>query len=84
MTQVKTQARVIIFTTPTCSWCNAVKRYLREKRIRFRDIDVSRDAAAARDLARRGIRGVPVVLINNRPVVGFNKPEINRLLGIKG
>jgi len=42
MTQVKTQARVIIFTTPTCSWCNAVKRYLREKRIRFRDIDVSR------------------------------------------
>jgi len=83
MDPVKKQPKVIVFTSPTCSWCNAVKRYLREHHIRFRDIDVSRDANAARDLARRGHRGVPVLLINNRPVVGFNKPEINRLLGIR-
>ncbi|PIS29718.1 MAG: NrdH-redoxin [Candidatus Marinimicrobia bacterium CG08_land_8_20_14_0_20_45_22] len=80
----KKQPKIIVFTSPTCSWCNAVKRYLRENHMSFRDVDVSRDAEAARDLARSGHRGVPVVLINNRPVVGFNKPEINRLLGIRG
>jgi len=83
MEKPKVKKKVIIFTSATCSWCSAVKRYLREKQIRFREVDVSRDANAARDLARRGHRGVPVVLINNQPVVGFNKQEIDRLLGIR-
>lgn len=79
-----TQPKVIIFTTPTCSFCNAAKRYFREKKVRFRDVDVSRDHKAAIDMQRRtGQTGVPVILINNRPIVGFDKPKINRLLGIK-
>lgn len=78
------QPKVIIFTTPTCSFCNAAKRYFREKKIKFKDIDVSRDRRAAMDMMRRtGQSGVPVILINNRPIVGFDKPKINKLLGIK-
>ena len=75
--------RVIMFTTPTCSHCNNAKRYLRSKGIRFRDVDVSRDQAAARDMVRRsGQQGVPVIDINGRIVVGFNKAEVDRLLGL--
>jgi glutaredoxin-like YruB-family protein len=78
------QPKVIIFTTPTCSFCNAAKRYFREKKIKFKDVDVSRDRRAAMDMMRRtGQSGVPVILINNRPIVGFDKAKINRLLGIK-
>ena len=41
------------------------------------------DQAAARDLVRMsGQMGVPVTLIGNRPVVGFNQSEIDRLLGL--
>jgi glutaredoxin-like YruB-family protein len=76
--------KVIVFTTPTCSWCRAVKQYFREKRIRFKEIDVSRDPRAAQDMMRRtGQMGVPVILIDNRPIVGFDKAKIDRLLGIK-
>lgn len=79
-----TQPKVIVFSTPTCSFCNQAKRYFRENRIRFRDVDVSRDTRAAVDMQRRtGQSGVPVILINNRPIVGFDKPRINKLLGIK-
>ena len=79
----KSQPKVIIFTTPTCSFCNAAKRYFREKKIKFTDVDVSRDQRAARDMQRRtGQTGVPVILINNRPIVGFDKPKINRLLNL--
>lgn len=79
-----TQPKVLIFTTPTCTYCNAAKRYLNEHKIRFKEIDVSRDAAAAKDIQKRtGSMGVPVILINNRPVVGFDKPKINRLLNIR-
>lgn len=81
----KQTARVIIFTTPTCSFCRAAKRYFREKKIRFKEVDVSRDQKAAQDMMRKtGQMGVPVILINNRPIVGFDKPKINSMLGIKG
>lgn len=83
MTEAR-QKKVVIFTTPTCSWCRAAKTYLKQKKIRFKEVDVSRNPSAAKDLERvSGQRGVPVLLIGNRPVVGFDKPKIDRLLGIR-
>jgi glutaredoxin 3 len=79
-----TQPKVIVFSTPTCSFCNQAKRYFREKNIRFNDVDVSRDQSAARDMMRRtGQMGVPVILINNKPIIGFDKPKIMQLLNLK-
>lgn len=83
-TQAKPQPKVIIFTTPTCSFCNAAKRYFRERGIKFRDVDVSRDPAAARDMVRRsGQSGVPVIDIGGRIVVGFDRAKIDQYLGLK-
>ncbi|MCL4312957.1 MAG: glutaredoxin family protein [Actinobacteria bacterium] len=75
--------RVLVFTTPSCPWCRKAKAYLREQHVPFREIDVSRDPSAARDLVRRsGQMGVPVIEIDGRPIVGFDKPVIDRLLGL--
>ncbi|KPL82300.1 glutaredoxin [Thermanaerothrix daxensis] len=83
-TGTTSQPRVIVFSTPNCPFCNMAKRYLRERGIKFRDVDVSRDAAAARDMVRRsGQQGVPVIDINGKIVVGFDRPKIDRLLGLK-
>lgn len=80
----KNQPRVIVFSTPTCSYCNTAKRYFREKGIQFRDVDVSRDTAAARDMVRRsGQMGVPVIDIGGKIVVGFDRSKIDRILAIK-
>jgi glutaredoxin 3 len=80
----KPQPRVIVFSTPTCSFCNAAKRYFREKGIHFRDVDVSRDPSAARDMVRRsGQMGVPVIDIGGKVIVGFDRPKIDRYLGLK-
>ncbi len=58
-----------------------MKAYLREKGFKFRDVDISRDPKAAIDVQRRtGSTSVPVILINNRPIIGFNKAEIDKLL----
>ena len=78
------QKRVIIFTTPTCTYCTAAKRYLRQHQVKFREVDISRDPAAARDVMRRtGSMGVPVLDIGGKIVRGFDKPQINALLEIK-
>jgi glutaredoxin-like YruB-family protein len=72
---------VIVFTTPTCSWCKKVKTYLKEKQIRYKEVDVSRDQRAMKDMVRKsGQMGVPQLWINNRPVVGFDKAKIERLI----
>jgi glutaredoxin 3 len=79
------QPKVIVFSTPTCSFCNAAKRYFRERNIRFTDVDVSRDQSAARDMMRRtGQMGVPVILINNKAIVGFDKSKIMSALASGG
>mgnify|MGYP005845626683 FL=1 len=81
---MNSQPRVIVFSTPNCPYCNMAKRYLRERGVRFRDVDVSRDPAAARDMVRRsGQQGVPVIDINGKIVIGFDKARINQLLGLK-
>lgn len=84
MAKEKKQPRVVVFSTSNCPWCGRAKRYLRERGVRFKDIDVSKDSLAARDMIRKtGQLGVPVVLIGNRPVVGFNKPVIDKLLDLR-
>ncbi len=76
--------RVIVFSTPTCPWCSRAKGYLRSRGVPFRDVDVSRDPAAARDLVRRtGQMGVPVVEIDGRPIVGFDQARIDAALGMR-
>ena len=79
-----TNKQVIIFSTPTCSWCRKAKGYLKENKVKFREVDVSRDQKAARDMVRKsGQQGVPQIWINNYPIVGFDKAKIDRMLKIK-
>jgi glutaredoxin 3 len=76
--------RVIVFSTPTCVWCAKAKTYLRGRGVAFRDVDVSRDQAAARDLVRRtGQMGVPVIEIDGKPIVGFDQRRIDAALGLR-
>jgi len=80
-----TQKPVTVYSTPTCSWCNTLKTYLRKHRISFTDIDVSRNQNAADEMVRRsGERGVPQTDIGGEMIVGFNQSRINQLLNIKG
>jgi glutaredoxin-like YruB-family protein len=81
----KPQKRVTVYSTPTCTWCNALKTHLKKNGIRFTDIDVSKDQKAAQDMQRKsGQMGVPQTDINGQIIVGFDKVKINSLLGIQG
>ncbi|HPE28897.1 MAG TPA: glutaredoxin domain-containing protein [Candidatus Mcinerneyibacteriales bacterium] len=74
---------ITIYSTPTCTYCKMVKSYLEQKKIAFTDFDVSRDQAKAQEMVRKsGQMGVPVVDINGKIIVGFNKPEIDKALGL--
>lgn len=75
---------VTVYTSPTCVWCGRVKSYLDERGVRYREIDVAADPDAAQQLVRRtGQMGVPQLDIGGQYVVGFDKPRIDRLLGLQ-
>ena len=76
-------SKVVLFSTSTCSWCRRAKRYLRERRVSFKEINLERDPKAARDVVRKtGQTGVPVIKIGNRWIVGFDKERIEKELGL--
>ena len=79
------EKKVIVFSTPTCAWCVKLKNYLSQNHIRYKDIDVSRNVNAARDMvAKTGQQGVPQMWVNGKPIVGFDKAKIDRMLEIGG
>lgn len=72
---------VIIYTTPTCVYCNTLKQYLEEKNIKYKEIDVSQDEKELEKMvAISGQMGVPVVDIDGNIVIGFDRPKIDQLL----
>ncbi len=79
----KPRHSVTVYSTPTCSWCNRLKQHLRQHRVMFRDVDVSRDQHAAQELMRRtGQTGVPQTDIDGQIIVGFDQTRIDSLLGL--
>lgn len=74
---------VTVYSTTTCPWCVKAKDYLKAKGIEYNDVNVSVDPSAAKEMIEKsGQRGVPVLDINGSIVVGFDKPQIDKLLGL--
>lgn len=75
---------VVVYTTPTCPHCRSAKRFLTERRIPFREVDVARSAQAAAELQRKtGQTGVPVIDVNGRVIVGFDQSRLIQALGLR-
>lgn len=73
---------VKVYTTSTCPYCTMVKTFLKEKNISFEEIDVGRDRIAAKEMVNKtGQMGVPVVDIDGKIIVGFDKEAISHELG---
>ena len=72
---------VKVYTTSTCPYCTMVKNFLKEKNIPFEEADVGRDRSAAREMVdKSGQMGVPVVDIEGKIIVGYDKEAISREL----
>lgn len=75
---------VIIYSTPTCVYCNTLKEYLASKNIPYKEIDVSQDEKELEKMvAISGQMGVPVVEIEGNVVIGFDREKIDELLKLK-
>ncbi len=74
--------KVTVYSTPTCPYCIKAKDYLTEKGIEFTSIDVGkdRDALAKMIELTGGVRSVPVLVVCNEVMVGFDKGRLDQAL----
>jgi len=79
----KTTHTVVIYSTPACVWCNEAKKYFKKNKIDYKDYDISNNLAKKMEMVKlSGQMGVPVIVIDKKVIVGFDKREIDRLLHI--
>jgi glutaredoxin-like YruB-family protein len=77
-------AVVKVYSTPACPYCKRAKEFLREKGIAFEDVDVSTDSRSADEMVKKSRQmGVPVIDIDGKIIVGFERDAISDALGIK-
>lgn len=75
--------KVLIYTREMCPYCKLLKKFLRENKIKFKEIDVDKDRNKLDEMVKKsGQIGVPVVLIGKKVVIGFDKEKLERLLKI--
>ncbi len=75
-------AEVTVYTTPTCPWCNRLKDFLQEEGIAYNEVNVAEDPEGAKRMVKlTSQRSVPVTIIGEQIVIGYNPEGIKELLG---
>ena len=76
--------KVTIYSTPTCHFCAMAKEYFNANKIQYDAFDVASDMERRKEMMEKsGQLGVPVIVIDNQVVVGFDRPRLAQLLDIK-
>lgn len=75
---------VKVYSTPTCPYCIRLKQFLKEKDVKFQDLNVAEDNTARIEMLKKsGQMAVPVIDIDGKILVGFDKETISRELGLE-
>jgi glutaredoxin 3 len=70
-----------IYSTPTCPYCRMTKAFLDELKLTYEDIDISASEQATAEMVQKsGQMSVPVLEINGKIVLGFDKDAITAAL----
>ncbi len=77
------QPSITVYSAPWCGFCVAAKRYLDDKGIKYIEKNVDEDRSYAEEAVQKsGQMGIPVLDIDGNIVVGFDRPTIDRLVGL--
>lgn len=73
-------SKVVLYGTAWCGYCAKTRDYLRGHHIDFVDLDIEKSPEARKAHDELGGGGVPVVLIGNRKIQGYNASALEAAL----
>ncbi|MCX6813182.1 MAG: glutaredoxin family protein [Candidatus Azambacteria bacterium] len=76
--------KILIYTTPACIYCQMAKKFFKDQSIAYEEKDVSVDNKAREEMVEKsGQLGAPVIDIDGKIIVGFDKEMLSKLLNVK-
>ena len=76
-------SKVEIYSTPTCTFCHLAKDFFKANGVDYTEHDVLSDLAKRQEMVEKtGQMGVPVILIEDEIIVGFDEAKIRTLLNL--
>lgn len=76
-----TAKKVTVYSTSTCPYCKRAKDYLTQKGVAFTDYNVAEDREKAKEMINKSRQmGVPVIVVGDDVIVGFNQAKLDSLL----
>ena len=72
--------RITLYSTRNCPYCRQARQYLQSKGVRFQELDIQRNIRAQKTLAALGARAVPVIMVGDARVDGFDRKRLDKLL----
>ena len=74
---------VTIYSTPSCHYCRLAKDFFKANNIAYTEYDVASDSEKRKEMVEKsGQMGVPVIIIGDELVIGFDQAELTKLLGL--
>lgn len=71
-----------IYSMPACGYCKQLKKHLDKHNIKYTDINLKTDKEGQAFMNSRKYTGVPVTVIGEEEIVGFNLDRVDEILGI--
>lgn len=73
--------QVRIYTTPVCAYCKMAKEYFVSKNVKYEEINLVGNTEAQRlVMSKTGMVAAPILEINGKFIVGFDRVKINEAL----
>ncbi len=70
-----------IYTTPSCGYCKMAKEYFKSKDLQYEEYDIAADAEKRQEMIKMtGQMSVPVIIVNDKGILGFDRPAIDAAL----
>ena len=74
--QVRASARVVLYATEWCGYCKQIRRFLDQKGIPYKAVDIEKDAKARKAYEALGGGGIPFVDVNGTLIRDYNPEAI--------
>ncbi|WP_027094255.1 glutaredoxin family protein [Cohnella thermotolerans] len=69
---------VIVYTSTHCNYCKQVKAFLADQGVAYEERNIDADEKFAEELWNSGMRSVPVTVIGDVKILGFNQAQLTR------
>ena len=70
--------KITVYTSDNCTFCNSAKDLLKDKKLNFKEINISKNNSLKKEMIKKsnGLMTVPQVFINSRHIGGYEDLDL--------